>query len=43
VTMLDGAVVGDGCVIAANAVVKGQYPSNVLIGGIPSRVLKELN
>lgn len=37
---LDGAEVGDGCVVAANAVVTRQFPDNVVIGGVPARVLK---
>ncbi|TCI05668.1 acyltransferase [Corallincola luteus] len=40
VTVLDGAVVGDGCVIAAGAVVKGAFPDNCIIGGVPARILK---
>jgi acetyltransferase-like isoleucine patch superfamily enzyme len=41
VTLLDGAKVGDGCVIAAGAVVKGEFPDNCVIGGVPARILKE--
>ena len=40
VTILDGAVVGDGCVIAAGAVVRGTFPENCVIGGVPARILK---
>lgn len=40
VTILDGAIIGDGCVIAAGAVVKGEFPNQCVIGGIPARVLK---
>lgn len=42
VTILDGSVIGDGCVVAAGSVVSGNYPRNVIIGGVPSRVLKEI-
>jgi acetyltransferase-like isoleucine patch superfamily enzyme len=42
VTVLDGAVVGNNCVIAANSVVRGIYPNNVLIGGVPSKILRYL-
>lgn len=42
VTILDGSVIGDGCVVAAGSVVNGTYPNNVVIGGVPSRVLKEI-
>lgn len=42
VTILDGTVVGDGCVIAAGAVLNGKtYPSNSVIGGVPAKVLKK--
>lgn len=37
---LDGARVGNGCVVAANAVVTKQFPDNVVLGGIPARILK---
>lgn len=37
---LDGAQVADGCVVAANSVVRGHYPENKVIGGVPSRILK---
>ncbi|WP_351089086.1 DapH/DapD/GlmU-related protein [Shewanella sp. S1-49-MNA-CIBAN-0167] len=39
VTVLDGSRIGDGCVVAAGAVVKGNYPDNVIIGGVPSKIL----
>ncbi|PTP72404.1 acyltransferase [Vibrio splendidus] len=41
VTILDGSVIGNGCVVAAGAVVSGIYPNDVVIGGVPARVLKE--
>lgn len=37
---LDGARVGDGCVVAANAVVAGKFPDQVVIGGVPAKVIK---
>lgn len=40
VTFLDGAVVGDHCVVAAGAVVRGEFPDGVVIGGVPARILK---
>ncbi|HXG63039.1 MAG TPA: acyltransferase [Planctomycetota bacterium] len=40
VTLLDGAEVGDNCVIAAGAVVRGKFPANVVLGGVPARILK---
>lgn len=38
---LDGVEVGDGCVIGANAVLKGSYPKNSVIVGTPARVVKK--
>lgn len=40
VTFLDGARVGDNCVIAAGAVVRGEFPDNSVIGGVPAKILK---
>lgn len=40
VVFLDGAIVGDGCVIAANAVVTKEFPNNVIIGGLPAKIIK---
>ncbi len=40
VTILDGVVIGDNCVIAAGAVVTKSMPSNAVIGGVPARVLR---
>jgi acetyltransferase-like isoleucine patch superfamily enzyme len=42
VTFLDGSRVGDNCVVAAGAVVKDEFPSNVIIGGVPAKVLKQI-
>lgn len=39
-TILDGTIIGDGCIIAAGAVVKGEFPNNVIIGGIPAKIIK---
>ncbi|MCI8527565.1 MAG: acyltransferase [Lachnospiraceae bacterium] len=37
---LDGAEVGDGCVVAANTVITKQFPDNVVIGGVPAQIIK---
>lgn len=42
VTFLDGCVVGNNTVIAAAAVVNGVFPDNVVIGGVPAKVLKNI-
>lgn len=41
VTVLDGAVIGNGCIVAAGAVVRGSFPENVVIGGVPAKILKQ--
>ncbi|MBD3723508.1 MAG: acyltransferase [Flavobacteriaceae bacterium] len=42
VTFLDGVEIGNNCVVAAGAVVKGDFPNNVVIGGVPAKILKYL-
>ena len=39
-TFLDGAEIGNGCVVAANSLVNKKFPDNVVIGGVPARILK---
>jgi acetyltransferase-like isoleucine patch superfamily enzyme len=39
-TFLDGSQVGDNSVVAAGTVVKGVFPNNVIIGGVPAKILK---
>ena len=38
---LDGAELGDGCVVGANAVVTKKFPANSVVGGVPAKVIKE--
>lgn len=42
VTFLDGCVVGNNSVVAAGAVVSGIFPDNVIIGGVPAKIIKTL-
>lgn len=42
VTILDGTVIGDNCIVAAGAVVSGVFPDNVIIGGIPAKIIKNI-
>lgn len=39
-TILDGVHIGSGCVIAAGAVVTKSFPDNVVIGGVPAKIIK---
>ena len=39
--LLPGTVVGDNCIIAARAVVKGTVPPNTVVGGVPARRLMQ--
>lgn len=41
VSILRGTTIGDGCVVAAGSVVRGDFSEpNCLIGGVPARVLR---
>ncbi len=41
-TLLGGAAVADGCVVAACALVKGATERNTMLGGVPARLLRRL-
>lgn len=41
-TILSGVTIGDGSVIAAGAVVTKDVPNNVVVGGVPAKIIKEL-
>lgn len=40
VCILPGAEIGDGCIIAANAVVNKKFPCATILAGIPARIIK---
>lgn len=42
-TILKGVTVGDGAVIAAQSVVTRDVPANVLVAGMPARVIRRVN
>jgi maltose O-acetyltransferase len=41
-TILPGVTVGRGAVVAAGAVVTTAVPANVLVGGVPAQIIREL-
>lgn len=41
VTILKNSRIGDDSIVAAGSVVTGIFPKNVIIGGIPARIIKE--
>jgi acetyltransferase-like isoleucine patch superfamily enzyme len=43
VTVVRGARIGDGAVVAANAVVRGELPARALCAGVPARVVRMLD
>lgn len=42
VTILKNSKIGDNSVVATGAVVNGIFPENVIIGGVPSKIIKSL-
>lgn len=43
VIILKDTVLGENLIVAAGAVVSGVFPSNVIIGGVPAKIIKKLN
>lgn len=41
--ILAGVTIGDNSIIAAGALVNKDVPSNVIVGGMPAKVIKEIN
>ena len=42
-TFLGGGAVGCGCIVAAGSLVTNVFPDNVLIAGVPARIVRELS
>ena len=42
VTIVPGVTIGQNVVVAAGAVVTKDVPDNVLVGGVPAKILKHL-
>lgn len=43
VAVLPGATIGDGCIIGAHAVVKGEIPAYTMVVGAPAKPIKKYN
>ena len=41
-TILPGVTIGDDAIIAAGAVVTKNVPSNVIVGGVPAKIIKKI-
>jgi carbonic anhydrase/acetyltransferase-like protein (isoleucine patch superfamily) len=42
VTILKNSEIGENTIVAAGAVVSGHFPANVIIGGIPAKIIRNL-
>ena len=43
VTILKDSKIGDNSIVALGSVVSGIFPSNVIIGGIPAKIIRKIN
>lgn len=41
-TVVPGVSIGDGAVVAAGAVVTKDVPPNVVVGGVPAKIIKKI-
>lgn len=42
VTILDGSIIGNNCVVAAGSVVRGFFPDYCVIAGVPAKIIKKV-
>lgn len=43
VTILKNTFIGTNCIVAAGAVVSGEFPANVILGGVPAKIIKHID
>ena len=43
VTVLKNSIIGKNSIIASNAVVSGKFPDNVVLGGVPAKIIKTID
>ena len=43
VTILKNSEIGENSIVAAGAVVNGKFPNNVIIGGVPAKIIKKID
>lgn len=42
VLILKNSTIGDNSIVAAGAIVSGKFPANVIIGGVPAKIIREI-
>ena len=42
VSIMPGVTIGDNVIVGANAVVTHSFPENVVIAGVPARIIRKL-
>ena len=42
VTILKNSGIGDNTIVASGAIVSGKFPADVIIGGVPAKIIRQL-
>lgn len=40
---MPGSKIDNNVVVTAEAIISGEFPSNVIIGGVPAKIIKEIS
>lgn len=43
VTILKNSEIGDNSIVAVGAIVSGKFPANVVLGGVPAKIIKQIS